>query len=60
MPGCFVATTEFQQAAEVQASALGFEPAMVWVDHPIQNRSEAELESMADEAFGAVLKALGG
>ena len=44
----------------MQSRALGFEPAMVWVEHPIQNRSEAELEAMADEAFTAVLKSLGG
>ena len=38
-----------------QARTLGFEPGIVWVPHPIQNRTEAELERLADEALDAIL-----
>ena len=53
-----VATTEFRGAADEQAQALGFEPAIVWVPHPIQNRTEAELEEIADDALAPILKSL--
>jgi hypothetical protein len=53
-----VATTEFRDAAVVQARSLGFEPAVVWVEHPIQNRTAAELEALADTAIEPILDAL--
>jgi len=46
-----VATKEFKQAAAAQALSLGFEPNIIWVEHPIQNRTEAELRMIADKAF---------
>ena len=39
VPGCFVVTTEFEQAADSQSRSIGFEPAIVWTPHPIQNRT---------------------
>lgn len=58
IPGVMVATTEFREAASAQANSLGFEPAIVWVPHPIQNRSAEELKAIAEQAFAPVLAML--
>jgi hypothetical protein len=59
IPGVFVASREFVEAAATQADALGFpDVARVFVDHPIQDRTDAELEALADAAVDAVLAAL--
>ena len=58
MPGVFVATTEFVDGAEVQARALGAEPAALFVEHPIQDRTDAEMVAIADAAFEAVVAKL--
>jgi len=55
IPGCATATVEFKQAAAAQGDALGFEPAIVWTPHPIQNRTSAELAALAAEAAPAIL-----
>ena len=46
VPGLMVATTEFKPAAAAQSKSLGFEPEIIWVDHPIQNRTEDELKEI--------------
>lgn len=56
VPGVFVVTTEFEAAARAQSEALGFEPGIVWVSHPIQNRTPAELEAIADGAIESILE----
>ncbi|MFV1985881.1 MAG: hypothetical protein ACC682_01255 [Gemmatimonadota bacterium] len=48
-------TTEFRDAAAKQSRSLGFEPGIVWVPHPIQNRSPAELEQIAEGAIDDIL-----
>ena len=48
-------TTEFQDAAAVQAKALGFNPGIYWMPHPIQNRTNEELKKMADEAYNGII-----
>ena len=53
-----VASTEFQVAAASQADAIGFEPAVVWVPHPIQNRSPDELKHIAEQALEPILAML--
>jgi hypothetical protein len=58
IPGVMVATREFQDAAAAQAKALGFQPGVVWVPHPIQNRSKAELKRIAEDAIGPILEML--
>ena len=58
IPGVSVVTTEFADAVEVQAKALGFEPAIVYVPHPIQNRTPRELAQIADDAIAPVLRLL--
>lgn len=55
-----VATTEFKPAAASQARSLGFDPAIKWVPHPIQNRTKAELAAIADAVFEPILDTLRG
>ena len=53
-----VATTEFIDAAAAQSKALGTDPAYVFVPHPVQDRTDDELEKMADEHLEAILALL--
>ena len=55
LPGVFVASTAFVSAAAAQAKALGFDPARVFVPHPIQDRTDDELRALADAAVDEVL-----
>ena len=57
-PGISVVTAEFRNALEAQSKALGFEPAVLFVPHPIQNRTPDELKRIADEAIEPALKML--
>ena len=56
LPGVFVASSEFEQAADAQARALGFHPAVVFVPHPIQDRTDEEMQAYADAAFEEIVK----
>ena len=58
MPGVNIVTTEFVDGVTAQSDSLGFEPAVVYVPHPIQNRTKEEIEALADAAFEKVLAAL--
>ncbi len=58
VPSVFVATVEFIDGAELQAKQLGADPAAVYVPHPIQDRTDAELTSIADAAFAQLLEKL--
>jgi len=58
VPGVFVASTEFVDAAETQAVALGFPAARVFVAHPIQDRTDDELRALADAAVDELIAAL--
>lgn len=60
IPGLMVATKEFKHAATAQSTSLGFKPHVIWVEHPIQNRTIAELRSIADKAFVPILEILKG
>lgn len=51
----FVASTEFITAAEAQSKALGFDPAVVFVPHPIQDRTDDEVRALAEAAFDDIL-----
>ena len=51
VPSVFVATVEFVDGAELQARQLGADPAAVYVPHPIQDRTDAELVAIADAAL---------
>lgn len=54
--GAFVATVEFIDGAEVQARSLGVEPAAVFVEHPIQDRTDDEMRAIAESAFEEILR----
>jgi hypothetical protein len=58
VPGVFVATVEFESGAEAQARALGADPAAVYVPHPIQDRTDAEMLEIADRALAEILHQL--
>lgn len=58
IPGVGVASSEFVEAAAMQSRALGFDPAMVFVPHPIQDRTDAEMRTLADDALGDILRLL--
>jgi hypothetical protein len=60
IPGVATATVQFQQAAAAQAGALGFDPAIVWTAHPIQNRTADELQALAAKAAPEILAMIGG
>ena len=58
IPGISVVTTGFTDAVEAQSKALGFEPAVLYVPHPIQNRTADELKKIADDIIDPALKML--
>lgn len=58
IPGISIVTTGFKDAIEAQSKALGFEPAVVYVPHPIQNRTPEELKKIADDIVEPALKML--
>ena len=58
VPGVFVASAAFVDATGAQARALGLEPAVVFVPHPIQDRTDEEMRALADSAVEEVLARL--
>jgi len=58
VPGVMIASSEFVDAATAQAGALGADPARVFVAHPIQDRSDTELEALADGAVDEIIRAV--
>ena len=58
IPGISVVTIGFTDAAETQSKALGFDPAILYVPHPIQNRTADELNEIADHAAEQALRML--
>ena len=58
LPGVFVASDVFIEAAAAQSAALGVTPASVFVAHPIQDRTDDEMRDLADVAVDALLARL--
>jgi hypothetical protein len=58
VPALFVATVEFEDGARAQARALGADPAAVYVPHPIQDRTDAELVAIADASIERIVAQL--
>ncbi len=58
LPGVYVATVQFIDGAEIQSKSLGANPAAVFVEHPIQDRTDDEMLTIADGAIDAVIEAL--
>jgi len=58
-PAVSVASSEFQDAARTQAEALGMNDARcVFVAHPIQDATDAEMREKAEAVVEAVIAAL--
>ena len=60
LPGVFVASDPFKTAAEAQSTALGFDPARLFVAHPIQDRTDNEMRDLADQAVDQLVAAISG
>ena len=58
LPGVFLASSEFRDAAEAQSRALGLAVPYVLVPHPIQDRTDEEMSALADRAYDAVVAAV--
>jgi hypothetical protein len=58
VPGAMIATTAFEQGYQAQAKILAFEPAVIYTPHPIQNRTDAEIQQFADDIVGTVMKSI--
>ncbi|GIT22773.1 MAG: hypothetical protein CM1200mP40_24550 [Gammaproteobacteria bacterium] len=54
LPSGFVASCEFEQAADAQGKSLGIKPARVFVPHPIQDRTDEEMADIAKSAINEV------
>ncbi len=60
VPGVFVASEVFVDAAQIQGEALGFQPERLFVEHPIQDRTDAEMAEIADKAVDQLIAKLTG
>jgi hypothetical protein len=58
LPSVMIASSEFVDAASVQADALGADPARVFVPHPIQDRTDDEVRALADGAIDDIVRNL--
>jgi hypothetical protein len=58
VPSVFISTVEFVDAADAQAKALGTIASAVYVEHPIQDRTDAEMVDIADKSVNAIIAAL--
>jgi len=50
-PSGFVASCEFEEAANAQGKSLGINVARAFIPHPIQDRSDVEMVELAHEAI---------
>jgi hypothetical protein len=58
-PAVSIASSEFEDAAETQAKALGMDGARrVFVAHPIQDATDDEMRQKADAVVDEVVRAL--
>ena len=55
LPGVSVLTEEFRGAFAAQCTAIGFDGASLFVPHPMQNRTTAELHQFAEQALAALI-----
>jgi len=60
VPGVFVASAVFVDAAQTQGDAIGFQPERLFVEHPIQDRTDEEMADIADRAVDALVAKLTG
>ena len=55
IPTVFISTVEFVDGAIAQAKALGTTPSAVYVEHPIQDRTDDEMRAIADAAVDEIV-----
>ncbi len=58
IPSVYIATIDLRDGGLGQAKALGADPAAVFVEHPIQDRTDEEMLGIADKAFDALVAKL--
>jgi hypothetical protein len=58
IPSVGIATTAFVDAAASQSESLGLNASIMFVEHPIQDRTDAEIQALADQAVAEVLERL--
>ena len=59
VPAVFVASAQFVDAAIAQSQALGFPTvARVFTPHPIQDRTDEEMVSYADDALTEIIASI--
>ena len=59
IPGVFVASDQFVDAAEAQSAALGFSAVKrVFTPHPIQDRTDEEMVIYADMVVDEIIAAV--
>ncbi len=58
IPSVNIATEAFTEAAAAQALSLGTDPAVVFIEHPIQNRTDDEIRALADTHIDQILNEL--
>jgi hypothetical protein len=51
-------TEPFADGAQTQCDALGLDPAIVYLPHPIQNRTTAEIHRLADDTVDRIVALL--
>ena len=51
-----MASRPFETAARSHGDALGFHADGVFVSHPIQDRTDEEMEAMAEKFFDSIMK----
>jgi hypothetical protein len=58
IPSVYVATIEFVDGADAQAKSLGFAHSPIYVEHPIQDRTDEEMVAIGEQAFDALVAQL--
>lgn len=55
VPGGYILTEAFREADIAQSKSLGYTANKVFVEHPIQDRTDAEMAEIAERAFADVV-----
>jgi len=58
IPAAFIASDEFIDAARAQSVSAGFEPAAIYVPHPIQDRTDEEMAELAESAYTDIIQSI--
>ena len=58
LPGVFVASSVFVDAAAAQSASIGMTPEAYFVAHPIQDRTDEEMQILARDAVDALVQKL--